>query len=143
MQITTFSDYTLRVLIYLATRPNEKTTAAAIAQAYGVSFHHIAKTAQWLSRHGYVASERGRNGGLYLTRDKTEINIGAVLRQTEADTSLVDCMKSDGGDCCIAPSCGLKFALTQAQEAFYKALDQFTLNDITQKQTALSELLGL
>ena len=141
MQITRFSDYTLRVLIFLATRPQEKTTAAAIAAAYDVSFHHIAKTAQWLSRNGLVASERGRNGGLYLTRETSRINIGQVLRQTESETSLVECMKPEGGACCIAPACGLKFALAQAQNAFYETLDQFTLADIAQEQSALSKLL--
>jgi len=142
MNITTFSDYTLRVLIYLATHEGEKSTADEIASAYDISFHHVAKAAQWLAREGYVNSERGRAGGMTLQQDINTINIGRVVKATEAGTALVDCMRTNGGTCCIRPSCGLKLALAEAQAAFYKALESFTLADIVTEKTALKMLLA-
>lgn len=140
MNITTFSDYTLRVLIYLATHEGEKSTADEIASAYNISFHHVAKAGQWLAREGYVNSERGRAGGMTLRQNLSEINIGRVVKGTEAGTALVDCMKANGGTCCIRPACGLKRALSEAQAAFYKALEGFSLADIVTEKPALKML---
>jgi len=142
MNITTFSDYTLRVLIYLAAHEGEKSTADEIATAYNISFHHVAKAAQWLAREGYVNSERGRAGGMTLRQDLSAINIGRVVKATEAGTAKLDCMRATGGTCCIRPSCGLKFALIEAQAAFYAALENFTLADIVTEKSALKMLLG-
>jgi len=141
MNITTFSDYTLRVLIYLATHEGEKCTADEIAKAYDISFHHVAKAAQWLAREGYVNSARGRAGGMTLRRDLSDINIGQVVKATERGSVLVDCMRANGGSCCIKPSCGLKLALAEAQAAFYKTLETFSLADIVTEKSALQMLL--
>jgi len=86
MNITTFSDYALRVLIFLAVDDQRKSTADEIAKSYDISFHHVAKAAQWLRREGYIMSERGRSGGISLVRKAEEINIGEVVRATEADS---------------------------------------------------------
>jgi len=142
MNITTFSDYTLRVLIYLAIHEGEKFTADEIAKTYDISFHHVAKAAQWLARQGYVNSERGRAGGITLRHKLEDINIGKVVKATEAGSALVDCMRANGGTCCIKPSCGLKLALAEAQAAFYAALENFTLADIVTEKTALKMLLS-
>ena len=142
MKITTFSDYSLRVLIFLAVHRDTKSTATEIAAAYDISFHHVAKSAHWPAREGYVSSERGRSGGMALSLAPEDINIGHILKKREADTPLVDCLRTNGGQCCISPSCGLKFALAEAQTAFYTALENFTLADISSETTALSSLLG-
>jgi len=141
MNITTFSDYTLRVLIYLAVHQDKKSTADEISKAYDISFHHVAKAAQWLVREGYVKSERGRMGGISLNQPAGNINIGQIVRATEAGTVLVDCMRAEGGACCIAPACGLKTALAEAQAAFYHALDGYSLTDVAQQKSSLSKLL--
>lgn len=143
MNITTFSDYALRVLIYLAVHDGEKFTASEIAESYDISFHHVAKAAQWLVREGYISSERGRSGGITLKRPSRDINIGELVRATEAGTALVDCMRPQGGTCCIAPACGLKLALAEAQEAFYTALEKFSLADVIVQKSALSRLLAV
>ena len=143
MNITTFSDYALRVLIYLASTDDDKSTSAEIADAHDISFHHVAKAAQWLTRSGYVESERGRAGGLSLNHQPTNINIGEVLRaaETKAGAPLVDCMREDGGTCCIRPSCGLRFALAEAEAAFFGTMEKFTLADIAPTNSAIGELL--
>lgn len=141
MNITTFSDYALRVLIYLAVDDAKKSTAKDIAESYDISFHHVAKAAQWLAREGYVNSERGRSGGISLKRSSQDINIGELVRATEAGTALVECMRPEGGACCIKPACGLKQALAEAQEAFYTTLEAFSLADVVVQKSALSRLL--
>jgi len=127
--------------MYLATHNSERVTAETIATAYEISFHHIAKAAQWLARSGYIHTDRGRGGGLTLQKASTEINIGRLLKASEAGTVLVDCMHADGGRCSIRPACGLKLALIEAQTAFYTTLEQYTLADITANHTALRALL--
>lgn len=141
MNITTFSDYCLRVLIFLAVQDEEKTTTEEIAKAYNISFHHVAKAAQWLRRENYIASGRGRGGGVSLLQSPQSINIGELLAATEGQTALVECMKPGGGACCIRPACGLKLALAEAQAAFYETLRKFTLADVVTQKSALSVLL--
>lgn len=128
--------------MYLAVHQDRKSTATEIAAAYDISFHHVAKAAQWLAREGYVSSARGRSGGMTLCHAPKDINIGHVLKKAEADTAMVECMRSHGGQCCIIPSCGLKFALVEAKAAFYAVLETYSLADISVQKTALSALLG-
>jgi len=142
MHITNFSDYTLRILIYLATNDSRKSSADEIAKAYDISFHHVAKAAQWLVREGFLISERGRSGGVRLRQAPEEINIGKVVKATEAGTTLVSCMKAGGGNCCISPACGLKLALAEAQAAFYQALERFSLADVISQKALLNRLLN-
>lgn len=141
MNITTFSDYCLRVLIFLAANDGEKATTEDIAEAYQISFHHVAKAAQWLRRENYITSERGRGGGISLRAAPRDINIGELLAETESQTALVECMKPGGGACRIRPACGLKLALAEAQAAFYQTLRKFSLADVITQKSALSALL--
>lgn len=141
MRISKFSDYTLRVLIFLASceRP---ATARKIADAYRISFHHVAKTAQFLAREGYVVASRGRAGGMCLARPVDKISIGVVIRKSEKGSAeLVECMRPGGGRCAIAPVCKLANALQSAQEAFFACLDDTTLEDITSNKALLKNLL--
>jgi len=143
VNITTFSDYSLRVLTYVTTFDDRKTTAQEIADTYDISFHHVAKAAQWLTQNGYLKSVRGRNGGITLNQAADAIKIGDLLRKTEAESPpMVECLNADGGQCCIRSACGLKMALIQAQSAFYTTLNKFSLADIVGQKTALAKLLS-
>lgn len=141
MQLNKFSDYSLRVLIYLETMETDKTTAQTIADAYGISFHHVAKACQWLVREGYVQSDRGRNGGIALAKSAETINIGDLVEALESSSALVECLKPSGGVCCISPACGLRMAIAEAEAAFMDTLRQFTLTSITHKKSVLQTLL--
>ncbi len=129
--------------MYLAAHKGQKSTAANIAKAYDISFHHVAKAAQWLTRQGYITSERGRSGGLSLALPQDQINIGHIVREAEhmAGTPLVDCMRKDGGQCKLRSACGLTGALARAQSAFYDVLSDYTLADIGTESPALTQLL--
>lgn len=144
MQINTFSDYTLRILIYLALAGDRLATSREIADTYDLSFNHIAKAAQLLARENYVLSIRGRGGGIKLAMKPSEISIGKVLRLTEAGSYLVECMRPDGPvQCILAPHCGLSPLLNEANEAFFSLLDNKTLADALPRSARIRDVLGL
>ena len=111
MQLTQFSDYSLRVLLYLTARPERWVPLPEISRAYGVSHNHMAKVAQLLLERGYVESLRGRSGGLRLAKPPSQINVGSVVRATEPHFDLVECFDAKTNTCPIDPVCGLKGAL--------------------------------
>jgi Rrf2 family nitric oxide-sensitive transcriptional repressor len=137
MRLTTFSDYTLRTLMYLALHPNRFVTIAEIAGAYKISSNHLMKVVQDLSGSGAVVTLRGQRGGLRLARPATEIRVGDVIRRTEPDTALVPCL-----DCVIHPGCRLHGLLDQAMEAFMAVLDRHTIADLVANPGALMPLLN-
>lgn len=135
MRLTRYTDYAMRVLLYLAARQDRLCSIAEIAGAYGVSQNHLMKVVSDLAGAGYLVSVRGRSGGVRLARPPAEINIGAVVRHTEDGFDLVDC-----GSCIIAPACGLTGALAQALGAFMKVLDGYTLENLMNKRLDMSGL---
>jgi len=143
MQMNAFSDYTLRILIYLALEEGRLVTSREIAKAYNLSFDHIAKAAQFLARKGYVRAVRGRSGGVALAMKPEEISIGEVLRATEAGSGLVECMRPGPVKCVIAQACGLAPLLAGANEAFFQSLDKKTLADALPGRRGLKKALGL
>ncbi len=138
MKLTHYTDYALRVMIHLGLHEHELCSISEIAAAYGISHNHLMKVVQDLAAAGYVSSVRGRNGGVRLARPASEINVGALVRHTESDLSLVDC-----GSCSIAPACTLKGVLAEATRGFFAVLDRYTVQDLLKKPTQLRELLSL
>lgn len=129
MRLTFHSDYSLRVLMYLAAFPDRLATIEEIAGAYDISQNHIMKVVQTLARNGFVETVRGRTGGIRLALPTQEITVGAVLRATEEDFHLVECFRPEYA-CCIAPVCLLKGALRDALEAYLQVLDEWTLAEL-------------
>lgn len=143
MQITTFSDYCLRILIFLAVSEGRQSTAREISERYGISTHHVAKASQWLVREGHVKATRGKGGGLTLARDPKDISIGEVIRNAETGTGLVECMRGGLPGCAIAPACGLTAILDEAKTAFFTTLDGYSVADATTKKSGIARLLQL
>jgi Rrf2 family nitric oxide-sensitive transcriptional repressor len=141
MQLDKFTDYALRMLIALAVTPAPKLPTSEIARLYGVSDHHLSKVASKLVHGGFVLSDRGGGGGLRLARPADEISIGAVVRAIKQDEAVVECLGTDKS-CQILPACGLRGPLQAAREAFFAALDDVMLADVTQDQTGLAHLLA-
>src|ERR1700761_7282470 len=135
MRLTRYTDYAMRVLIHLGAREDELSSIAGIARAYGISQNHLMKVVQDLGKAGYVATQRGRGGGIRLARPAAEINLGAVVRHSEEGFQLVDC-----DDCLIAPACSLPRVLNEAVGAFLAVLDQYTLEDILVRRHDLRAL---
>ncbi len=140
MQINKFSDFSLRVLIHLAAEPDKTLSTREIANRQGISFNHLAKVSQWLVSEGYVTATRGRNGGMTLAQPANTVSVGALLRKSEAGTALVECLAAEG-KCVFSPACGLLPLLTGAQEAFFRHLDPFTLDDVIEGHGGMKRLI--
>jgi Rrf2 family nitric oxide-sensitive transcriptional repressor len=147
MHLTRYSDYSLRVLIFLGIKGKTLATIPEIAGAYGISRGHLMKVVHTLGQLGYIETLRGRGGGLKLGMAPEKIGVGQVLRQTEESFALVDCFSTDKASerhCAITPACKLRGMLAEAMQAFLRVLDQYTLADIIEGRAApLKRLLQL
>ncbi|MBS2968076.1 Rrf2 family transcriptional regulator [Metabacillus sp. KIGAM252] len=143
MRLTNYTDYSLRVLIYLAAKDQEKlSNIKEIADVYGISKNHLMKVTYELGKMGLLNTTRGRNGGIRLALDPSDINIGAVVRKTEDDFNLVECFDPETNQCVISPVCGLKHVLNKALQSYLQILDGYTLADLVKNQRQLQEVLG-
>lgn len=141
MRLTNFSDYSIRVLIYVTIHQNKLVNIKEIAEAYGISKNHLMKITYELGKLGYIETIRGRNGGIRLAMKPSEINIGQLLRKTEEDFNIVECFSNDHNSCPITPVCALKGAFNQALNAFLQVLDHYTIDDLTQNRSSLKDFL--
>ena len=137
MRLTGFSDLSFRVLLYAATRPDKLVTIDEMNKFYSVSRGHLMKVVNALTRSGYLESIRGRSGGLRLARPAEEINLASVLRATETDFNLVECMRP-GNKCKLSPMCRLKSPLNEAMYSFMETLGKYTLADIILQESAFA-----
>ena len=133
MHITRYTDYSLRVLIYLAMPGDQLATIQEIADSYDISKNHLMKVVHQLNKKGYIETVRGKKGGMRLRMAPSDINVGILVRETEQDLSIVECFSSKN-TCRITPVCGLKSMFGEALNAFLEALDKYTLADIIQEQ---------
>jgi len=129
MQLTQYTDYSLRVLVYLGIHPERRVTITEIADAYEISRNHLVKVVHQLSHNGWITTIRGKGGGMHLTFPPEQINIGTVIYQTEPHMNLLECFDKVNDNCTISPACVLKRTLYQARKAFMDVLNQHTLAD--------------
>lgn len=131
MRLTAFTDYCLRVLVYLAATPGPRPTIAEVAAAFGISRTHLTKVVQHLGHEGWIETTRGRGGGLALAMPAEAISVGWVVRGAEGPAVAASCMDPQAaGDCAIERCCRLKGCLGEAVDAFYAVLDRTTLADV-------------
>ena len=141
MKLTAFTDYSLRVLLYLAAQPGRRATIGQVAAAYDISENHLVKVVHFLGKQGWLRNVRGKGGGLELALPPEQIVLGEVVRQTEGEATMAACLGDDGGDCCIAPSCRLRGVLAEAVAAFHAVLDRCTLADLVHNRSSLAKVL--
>jgi Rrf2 family nitric oxide-sensitive transcriptional repressor len=137
LRLTLFTDYAMRVLMHLAADPERQSSVGAIARDFAISRNHLTKVVHGLARAGYVASARGRGGGIRLARPADQIVVGEVVRQTEDGFQLFDC-----GACLIAPACALTPVVSEALAAFLAVLDRYTLADLVERKDAMRALFA-
>jgi Rrf2 family transcriptional regulator, nitric oxide-sensitive transcriptional repressor len=144
MQLTLFTDYALRTLIYLGLRDHDSVvTVQEISDAYGLSRHYMMKVTHELARHGWVDSTRGRSGGISLAVDLRGLTLGEVVRSTEPHTGVLDCVNQSDSDCTIHGPCRLRGILAEAQREFDRVLDRYTVADLLESDRALRAKLGI
>lgn len=142
LRLTAYTDFSLRVLMYLGLNPDHAATVKEIAENFGVSRNHLMKVVHRLSIFGYVETLRGRGGGLHLARQPEDIRVGAVVRDTEDDLAAVPCLRPGPSECCIRPACVLRDAMQAATGAFLDVLDHYTLADLLKPAERLGSLLA-
>jgi len=139
MKLTLYTDYGLRVLMYLTLR--EKATVSEIAEAYQIARPHVVKVVHHLGRLGLVRTKRGRSGGVWLARPPSAINIGEVVRELEPDFHVVGCFADGEAACLLSPVCRLRGLLGHALGSFFEVLDGQTLADLTGNRAELEARL--
>jgi Rrf2 family nitric oxide-sensitive transcriptional repressor len=142
MHLTTYTDYSLRVLAYLSVHADRRPTIGEIADKYKISKNHLVKCVQQLGLKGYLINTRGRSGGLQLARPASEIHVGDVVRKMEPEMDIVPCMNRDDHTCVIRDLCGMKPVFYEAREAFLRVLDHYTIADVTRNRLSLLNLLS-
>ncbi len=143
MRLTVYTDYALRLLMYLAVKDDGLATIAEVAESYGISKNHLVKVTHQLGVAGYVGTVRGRSGGLRLAKPPERIGLGEIVSRTEPDMALVPGFKPVDAPCTIRSCCVLRRALDKARLAFIEVLDSYTLRDLVAPRDALRALLVL
>jgi Rrf2 family nitric oxide-sensitive transcriptional repressor len=133
MQLTRYTDYSLRVLVYLSLKTDSTVTITEIADYYGISRNHLVKVVHNLANLGYIQTTRGKGGGLRLGHPAEEIKIGTVVRDMEPNFDIVECFSRNNMPCIIEPLCALKHQLKQASDSFLAVLDEYSLADAVNK----------
>lgn len=140
MRLTVYTDYSLRVLMYVALHPERRPTITEVASSYGISKNHVMKVVHQLGVAGYIETIRGQSGGMRLARPPQDIILGEVVRRTEPDMALVPCFDPINTVCVITPACKLRGALHHAQSAFLAVLDGYSLADLVENREVLRAL---
>jgi len=143
MRLTTFTDYCLRTLIFVALKGEELATIDEIAERHRINRNHLVKVVFRLGQLGYLDTMRGKGGGIRLAKDPATIKLGILVRQTEEDLALVECFQERDHFCVIEPACVLRKALHQALDAFFRVLDGYTLADLVKPSRTLACLLSV
>ena len=143
MHLTKFTDYSLRVAIYLALHPNRLVTIADIAQDYDIPTSHLMKIVHRMAQRGYIETVRGKGGGMRLARTPDMINIGDLVRDTEDNLDIAECFDPKRQNCPMLPACALRSVLVEARKNFLATLDSYRLSDIQGKKTAASTAMPL
>lgn len=140
MRLTKHTDYAFRVLIYLASMPEDRlSTVQEIAEKFDVSRSHIMKVVHKLAGAGLIHASRGQNGGIKLGRPKESVDLRAVVELMEATLMPVNC---EDPVCIIKKNCTLKNILYQAQQQFLEHVEQYTLADLAEPTVAIASLLN-
>lgn len=135
MRLTQYTDFSIRVLIYLGLYPDRRCTIQEIADGYRISRNHLMKVVQQLAQAGYVESMRGSGGGLRLGKPVDQINLAEVVEEMEPDFGLVECFR-ENNQCVITPACRLPPMLARATRAFLDVLRDYTLADLLGEKDA-------
>jgi Rrf2 family nitric oxide-sensitive transcriptional repressor len=142
MQLTAYTDYALRVLMYLAVHEERLVTISEMATAYDISKNHLMKIVHQLGQEGFIETIRGRSGGLRLAHPPAQLGLGHIVRRMEPHFNLVECFDPMTNHCPITPACGLAHVLVEARDAFLAVLDRHTLADLIPDQRALAYLFA-
>ncbi|WP_075996639.1 Rrf2 family transcriptional regulator [Salaquimonas pukyongi] len=142
MKLTSQTNYAVRMLMFCDSKA-DRSTVKEISAFYGLSERFLFNILQKLTARGYVETVRGRGGGLRLARPSNEIRLGDVVRDMEENFEMAECFETGGTDCPLINTCGLNRALHQALQAFFDALNRYTIADLTGSEYNIDVLMRL
>jgi Rrf2 family nitric oxide-sensitive transcriptional repressor len=142
MQLTTHTDYSLRLLLFVLSQAPRTVSTREAAEAYGISLNHLTKVAKALTRGGWLVAVRGGGGGLQAASHATKSTVGEIVRFSETTCDLAECFNPRGNTCPLAQVCRLKGVLHQAQLAFFAVLDGVTLGEIAGNRKDLNRIFA-
>ncbi len=141
MQLTLFTDYALRTLVFLALQPEQHlSTITEVADRFSISRNHVVKIVHQLGMKGYIETIRGKHGGIRLARASADINLGDLIADMENMSCLMDCQREG---CRLSPGCRFQSIMRKAMRAFMAVLAEFTLADLVRDEERMCGLLGL
>lgn len=143
MQLSKFTDYSLRVLIYTAARQPDKVSITELAEVYGISRNHLVKVVNQLANLNYLSTTRGRGGGIVLGQLAADIVIGDVIEAVEPGFDMAECFRLGSNHCRLTPVCRLKGIMNDAKSAFLRELSRYTLADIVQQPEEIIQSLEI
>ena len=143
MQLSTYSDYSIRVLMQAALRAPARVTVDEVAETFGISRHHLVKVVHDLGRSGFLTTHRGVGGGFTLARAAEEIRLGDIVRLGEETETVIDCMDGEKRRCRLLPACRLKGVLDEAARSFFEVLDRYSLADLVKQSAKMKSVLGM
>lgn len=139
MRLTSYTNYSMRILMYCALHADETVTIAAVARDFSISRAHLLKAARRLGQLGYLQTTRGRSGGVQLAMPAGDISVGEVVRALETADDFVECFNPGTNTCRLAGTCRLTGLLRRGLEAFYRELDKKTLADLVGRDGKLRQ----
>ena len=142
MQLTFYTDYSMRVLMYLAVNRHRRVNISEIADRFAISRNHLVKVVHNLARGGFIKSYRGKGGGIELAREPAHTNVGEVVRYTEGPPKPVECFDAQRNRCIISGACGLAEVFDEACDNFFTTLDRYTLADLLKRRVRLANILA-
>lgn len=142
MQLTIFTDYGLRSLMFLAARPDKVSSVREIAEHYGISRNHLVKVVHRLAQLGYITSSKGKGGGIKLACDASKLKLGELVRELEPNMQIVECFDRETNTCKVVSACRLKHFLHDANQAFLDVLNQHSLADAVKDRSLFLSKLG-
>ncbi len=144
MRLTVYTDYAIRLLLYLGLKQDGLATIQDISKAYGISRNHLMKITHRLGRAGYIETVRGRGGGIRISKRALQATLGELVRQTEDDFTLVECFEEETSTCVIRENCYVRPIMAEALAAYLAVLDRYTLNEVVAAhRRGLHSLMGI
>lgn len=129
MKLTTFTDYSLRTLMYLASNPEHLSSVKEISEHYDISRNHLVKVVHRLAQLGHIETSKGKGGGIKISDQVIQLRLGDLIQQLEPHMHIVECFDQKTNTCKITNSCQLKHYLFEANQSFINTLNQYTLAD--------------
>lgn len=141
MQLTLFTDYALRSLIFLAAHPERSSSVKEIAEHYGISRNHLVKIIHKMATLCLIETSKGKGGGVRLGHDPEAMRLGVIVSKIES-MEIVECFNRDNNTCRISEVCRLKHILHEASQSFMQTLNKYTVADAARNQSLIGSLLS-